>query len=84
MGTFVPNTDATDVNVVFYKPTKFTFLNSHLLISSPNPDTANHPTYKYELYNNLTGDKIIIFGVHFNSGTGNQAIRDVNATTLRS
>ncbi len=83
MGTFVPNTDATDVNVVFYKPTKFTFLNSHLLISSPNPDTANHPTYKYELYNNLTGDKIIIFGVHFNSGTGNQAIRNVNANTLR-
>ena len=83
MGTFVPNTDATDVNVVFYKPTKFTFLDSKLLISSPNPDTANHPTYKYELYNNLTGDKIIIFGVHFNSGTTGGAIRNTNAETLR-
>ena len=84
IGNFISNIDASDVNVIYYRPSKFTFLNSQLIIASPAPDTANHPTYKYELYNNLTGDKINIFGVHFNSGTTGGAIRNTNAEILRN
>ncbi|HEY6907705.1 MAG TPA: T9SS type A sorting domain-containing protein [Ignavibacteriaceae bacterium] len=82
MGTFIANNDPTDVNVVYYKPSKFTFLLSQLIISSPS-DTANHPTYLYQFYNNLTGNKIYIFGVHFNSGSSGDNIRNFNASAVR-
>jgi Secretion system C-terminal sorting domain len=84
MGTFIKNGSHSDVSVVYYKPSKFTFLSSKLII--PEDSHTNHPSYEYQLYNNLTGNKIIIFGIHLTSGTGSTAesYRDANADTVRS
>ncbi|MCG6912888.1 T9SS type A sorting domain-containing protein [bacterium BMS3Abin03] len=51
-------------NFLYYKPDKFTYLNGSIVF-----DEFKWPTLKFELYNNLTGDKIIIFGVHLSSTT---------------
>ena len=83
MGTFVPDGSHSDANVVYYKPAKFTFISSQLVI--PETSSTNHPSYEYQLYNNLTGNKIVLFGVHFTSnGTSGSTERDNNAITIRS
>jgi len=91
MGTFIADIDYltseihSDANVIYYKPSKFTFLSSKLIIADNQPSGTNHPSYEYQLYNNLTGNKIIIYGVHFTSGgSGGASLRNDNATTIRS
>lgn len=79
MGTFV-SSGHSDVNTIYYNPSKFTFLSTQLIVGYSA--TANHPTYEYQLYNNLTGDKIHIFGVHLSSN--NSTDRDANATVIRT
>ena len=85
MGTFLLNSDDShDNNVIYYKPSKFTFLSrSRVSVSS----YGNHPLYEFQLYNNLTGNKIIIYGVHFTSsayGGGAPTQRNDEATALRT
>ena len=79
MGTFVPS-GYSDVNAIYYNPSKFTFLSSKVVI--PIQGGTNHPSYEYQLYNNLTGDKIILYGIHLSSQT--TASRDTDAVMLRS
>ena len=79
MGTFV-SSGHSDVNVIYYNPSKFTFLSSQLVI--PIEGNTNHPSYEYQLYNNLTGDKIIVYGIHLTSNGAVQ--RGIDAGTLRS
>jgi hypothetical protein len=82
MSTFLLNSnDNHDNNVIYYKPSKFTFLSRSRVSVSPY---GNHPLYEFQLYNNLTGNKIIIYGVHFSSGTGNTTQRNTEATALRT
>jgi len=91
MGPFVGDTDYvststvhTDANVIYYKPSKFTFLSTKIIIRDNQPSGTNHPSYEYQLYNNLTGDKIIIYGVHLTSGSSHTSLRNDNADTIRS
>lgn len=91
MGTFIGDTDYvntsyvhSDANVVYYKPSKFTFISSKIIIRDAQPSGTNHPSYEYQLYNNLTGNKIVIYGVHLTSGTGATSTRNANADTIRS
>ncbi len=79
MGTFVPS-GQSDVNAIYYNPSKFTFLSSRVVV--PIQGNTNHPSYEYQLYNNLTGDKIILYGIHLSSQ--NTASRDTDAVMLRS
>ena len=79
MGTFV-SSGYSDVNAIYYKPSKFTFLSSRLVI--PIQGNTNHPTYEYQLYNNLTGDKLILYGIHLSSQ--NTTARDTDAVMLRA
>lgn len=85
MSTFLLNSDDdNDNNVIYYKPSKFTFLSRSRVIVSPY---GNHPLYEFQLYNNLTGNKIIIYGVHFTSskyGPGAPTQRNIEATALRN
>jgi len=65
-------------NFLYYKPEKFTYLNGSIVV-----DDGKWPTLKFELYNNLTGNKIIIFGVHLTSGD-NQTQREYEANEIRN
>ena len=81
MGTFVNNINPKDVNVIYYKPTEFTFIKSRLV---PSNGSNNHPSYEYKLYNNLKGNLITIYGVHLTSKTGNTIQRNTEAQVIRS
>ena len=74
----------SDANVIYYKPSKFTFLSSKLIIADGDGVSpyANHPSYEFQLYNNLTGNKIIIYGIHLSSNGG--AVRTSLADIVRS
>ncbi|MGA7837330.1 MAG: T9SS type A sorting domain-containing protein, partial [Ignavibacteriaceae bacterium] len=89
MGTFLPDKEESgkthsDANVIYYKPSKFTFLSSKLIIADGDGVSpfANHPSYEFQLYNNLTGNKIIIYGIHLSSNGG--AVRTSLVDIVRS
>ena len=74
-GTFILNSNvSTSNNTIYYKPSKFTFLGSQMVINS-----GDNPTLEFQLYNNLTGDKITIFGAHFTFNSSSQKTLDANA-----
>jgi len=77
MGDYV-STSLSDNNVVYYKPTKFTFLESSIVIES-----GNHPSLKFQLFNNLTRDTVTLFGIHFTSNDGSQTQRNIEAQAIR-
>jgi len=68
------NPDGKFSNFLYYKPDKFTYLNGSVVI-----EDYKWPTLKFELYNNLTGDKIIIFGVHLSSTDDGDRRDEANA-----
>ncbi|HKI78140.1 MAG TPA: T9SS type A sorting domain-containing protein [Ignavibacteriaceae bacterium] len=89
MGTFLPDIEQngtihSDANVIYYKLSKFTFLSSKLIIADGDglDPFANHPSYEFQLYNNLTGNKIYIFGIHFPSNGAD--VRNSTANIVRS
>jgi hypothetical protein len=79
---FSPPTSASGGynNYVFYKPTEFTFLSGEMIVES-----GKWPTLEFQLYHNLTGDKIVIYGVHLQSGESpeNREQRAVEARVIR-
>jgi len=77
MGTFLYNpNNGSDNNAVYFKSDKFSFVSRSLVVSS-----GSHPTYRFTLTNNSTGDQIIIFGVHLSSGN---TIPDRNQRTAEA
>ncbi|MCZ6702594.1 MAG: hypothetical protein O6940_06085, partial [Ignavibacteria bacterium] len=80
---FSPPTSASGGfnNVVFYKPAKFTFLSGKMIV-----DSGKWPTLEFQLYHNLTGNKLVIYGVHLTSGQTSPGItqRGKEADTIRA
>jgi hypothetical protein len=66
-------------NFAYYKPEKFTFLSGTIIAEG-----GKWPTLQFQLYNNLTGNKIIIYGVHLSSTSSAQRVVEADSIRLSS
>jgi hypothetical protein len=66
-------------NFAYYKPEKFTFLSGTIIVEG-----GKWPTLQFQLYNNLTGNKIIIYGVHLSSTSSIQRVFEADSIRLSS
>ena len=77
LGSFLYNPeDPLDNNAIYYKSSQFTLISQTMIIS--HNYYGNHPTYRFTLEHNSTGEQIVIFGVHLTSSYAGQRNTEVN------